>query len=252
MGGFAAWAALQGVARADEPVYDPFEPFNRTMFAVHEALDKAALEPIARGYEAVTPAPVREGVGNALDNLKAPVVLANDVLQLNPERAATTTMRFIINSTLGLGGVFDVAHEMGLEKHDEDFGQTLAAYGVGPGPYLFVPILGPTTLRDGIGRGVDGAAIDPLNTQDFRSDDDIRAGRGAMTGLNTRADILGAVDDVRATSDPYLTIRTTFMLLRETEIRNGKAELPDIPVLEPLAPAEPQSPPTPPPQEPRP
>lgn len=240
--GLAAWATFSGLAIADEPTPDPFEPFNRAMFAVHEAVDKAALEPLARGYEAITPGPVREGVGNALDNLKAPVILANDILQLEPKRAATTTMRFIVNSTLGLGGLFDVAHEMGLEKHDEDFGQTLAKYGVSSGPYLFVPVLGPTTLRDGIGRGVD-AALDPLNSNDYRNDDQIRTSRGVLTGLQTRADILGAVDELRAESDPYLTIRGTYLLLRDSEIRNGKAELPDVPDLPPLPPSEAESPP---------
>jgi phospholipid-binding lipoprotein MlaA len=239
---------LAGPAAADEPVADPWEPFNRSMFAVHETLDKAVLEPVARGYVAVTPAPVREGVGNVLDNLKAPVVLANDVLQFKPDRALTTTGRFLINSTLGIAGIFDVASLMGMQKHDEDFGQTLATWGVGEGPYLFVPVLGPSNLRDGLGRFADGA-IDPLNTQDFRSEDDIRAARGALTGLQTRGDILDVIDEVRAANDPYLTIRTTYQFLRESEIRDGKADLPEIPEMDaitPAAPPQPQSPITPP------
>lgn len=237
-----------GVAAADEPVADPWEPFNRSMFAVHETLDKAVLEPVARGYVAVTPAPMREGVGNVLDNLKAPVVLANDVLQFKPDRALTTTGRFLINSTLGIAGIFDVASVMGLEKHDEDFGQTLATWGVGEGPYLFIPVLGPSNLRDGFGRVADGA-IDPLNTQEYRSEDTVRATRGALTGLQTRGDILDPIDEVRATTDPYLTIRTTYQFLRESEIRDGKADMPAIPDLETLpAPAasQPQSPAIPP------
>lgn len=247
LGGALAAVAWAGPAFADEPVYDPWEGFNRTMFAVHETIDTAVLEPVARGYKAVTPAPVREGIGNVLDNLKAPVVLANDVLQLEPARAGTTTARFLVNTTLGIAGIFDVASLMGLEKHDEDFGQTLGKWGVAPGPYIFIPVLGPSTLRDGAGRVAD-AAIDPINEAEFRNEDEARAIRGVLTGLTARTDVLEAVDEVRATSDPYLTIRTTYMLLRETEIRNGKAELPDLPDFQASPPPEtaPASPPSPP------
>lgn len=234
----AALTAGVGPAAAQSAPEDPFEGFNRSMFAVHEGLDKAILEPVARGYVAITPAPVREGVGNVLDNLKAPVVLANDVLQLDPGRAASTTGRFLINSTLGLAGIFDVASMMGLEKHDEDFGQTLGKWGMPSGPYLFIPVLGPSSVRDGIGRGVD-AALDPINDADLPREDETRALRGALTGLNTRADLLQAVEEMRAESDPYLNLRTTYFLLREAEIANGQALLPDMPDLPDLPPEGP-------------
>jgi phospholipid-binding lipoprotein MlaA len=247
----AALMVSAAPANADEPVYDPFEGFNRAMFAVHEGLDKTVFEPAAKVYTTIVPSPVQEGVGNVLSNLNAPVVLANDVLQLEPARAGTTAGRFLINSTLGLGGVFDVASLFGLQRHDEDFGQTLAKWGAPAGPYLFIPGLGPTNLRDGVGRGVD-AAIDPLNSQDYRSKNTVRGVRAGLTVLQTRADLLGAIEEVRQASDPYLTLRTTYTLLRESEINNGKAATPEIPELDPLAPeaapeATPETAPAPPP-----
>ena len=133
---------------------DPWEDFNRAMFATHETVDRAVLEPVARGYRAVTPQPVRNSVRSFLRNLRSPVILANDLLQGEFGRAGRTVARFGLNSTVGFLGLFDPATGLGIERHEEDFGQTLAVWGVDSGPYLFIPLMGPT-MRDGGGRIVD-------------------------------------------------------------------------------------------------
>ena len=230
--GFAALMAAPGVANAQEAQSDPWEGFNRDMFAVHESVDQAVLEPVARGYRAITPRPVRRGVLNFLRNLRAPVIFVNDVLQGEVRRAGTTAVRFGVNTTIGIAGVFDPATSMGLERHDEDFGQTLAVWGVDSGPYIFVPLLGPTTVRDSAGRMVD-MAFDPLTWAEFDEVDEVRAGRGILTGVATRELVLETVDDIRRDSlDPYVTIRTSYGLLRESAIQNGPADVEDLPEFE--------------------
>ncbi|MDX2276536.1 MAG: VacJ family lipoprotein [Hyphomonadaceae bacterium] len=208
---------------------DPWEGTNRDLFAAHEAIDQAVLEPVARGYRAVTPGFVRTGVTNFLGNLKSPVIFINDVLQAEPSRAGTTVARFGINSTVGLLGLFDPATSMGLERHDEDFGQTLAVWGVESGPYLFIPVLGPTTVRDSAGRVID-MAFDPLNWATFDEADEARAIRGGLTALSVRESLLDQVDEVRENAiDPYVTFRSTYELLRESAIRNGPTDVEELP-----------------------
>lgn len=219
-------------AFAQDTVSDPWEGLNRDLFAVHEGLDNAILEPVARGYRAMTPRLFREGVRNVLQNLRGPVIFANDVLQGEVGRAGTTAARFSLNSTIGLAGVFDPAEAMGLERHDEDFGQTLAVWGVDAGPYIFVPLMGPTTVRDTVGRVVD-SALDPLRWADFDDADTVRTTRTVMTALSVREATLEAIDSVRADSlDPYVTFRSTYGLLRESAIQNGPADVQDLPDFE--------------------
>jgi phospholipid-binding lipoprotein MlaA len=230
--GFAALMAAPGVANAQEAQSDPWEGFNRDMFAVHESVDEAVLEPVARGYRAITPRPVRRGVLNFLRNLRAPVIFVNDVLQGEVGRAGTTAARFCVNTTIGIAGVFDPATSMGLDRHDEDFGQTLAVWGVDAGPYIFVPLLGPTTVRDGAGRIVD-IALDPLTWAEFDDVEKVRIGRTLLAGVATRELVLETVDDIRRDSlDPYVTIRTSYGLLRESAIQNGPADVEDLPEFE--------------------
>jgi phospholipid-binding lipoprotein MlaA len=230
--GFAALMAAPGVASAQEAQSDPWEGFNRDMFAVHESVDQAVLEPVARGYRAITPRPLRRGVLNFLRNLRAPVIFVNDVLQGEVRRAGTTAVLFGVNTTIGIAGVFDPATSMGLERHDEDFGQTLAVWGVDSGPYIFVPVLGPTTVRDGAGRLVD-IALDPLTWAEFDDVDKVRVGRTVLAGVATRELVLETVDDIRRDSlDPYVTIRTSYGLLRESAIQNGPADVQDLPEFE--------------------
>jgi phospholipid-binding lipoprotein MlaA len=230
--GFAALVAAPGVASAQEAQSDPWEGFNRNMYAVHEGVDQAVLEPVARGYRAITPRPVRQGVRNFLRNLRAPVIFVNDVLQGEVGRAGTTVARFGVNTTIGIGGVFDPATSMGLERHDEDFGQTLAVWGVDSGPYIFVPLLGPTTVRDGAGRIVD-IAFDPLTWAEFDEVDEVRIGRTVLAGVSARELVLETVDDIRRDSpDPYVTIRSSYGLLRESAIQNGPTDVQDLPEFE--------------------
>jgi phospholipid-binding lipoprotein MlaA len=208
---------------------DPWQGFNRSMFAVHEGVDQAVLEPVARGYRAVTPSPLRSGVRNFLRNLRGPVIFANDVLQGEAERGATTAARFVLNTTIGIAGVFDPAASMGLEYHDEDFGQTLAVWGVGAGPYLFVPLMGPSNVRDTTGRIID-SVLDPLSYLEGDDAGAFRATRGVLTGVSVREQLLETVDDVRRDSlDPYSTFRSSYELLRESAIQNGRTDVQDLP-----------------------
>lgn len=239
---FAACLAAPSLAAAQEAPAtpevssedqgDPWEGFNRNLFAVHEGVDEAVIEPVARGYRAVTPGVFRQGVRNVLRNLRGPVIFANDVLQGEFSRAGTTAGRFVINSTVGVVGVFDPATPMGLERHDEDFGQTLAVWGVDSGPYIFVPLLGPTTVRDTFGKIVD-VAFDPLTWAEFDEVDNVRLTRTVMSGLSAREQVLETVDDIRRDSlDPYVTIRTSYGLLRESAIQNGPTDVQDLPDFE--------------------
>jgi phospholipid-binding lipoprotein MlaA len=211
---------------------DPWEGFNRHMYGVNDAVDHAVLEPVARGYRAVTPGPVRTGVNNFLHNLGAPVTLVNDLLQGQVKRAGVTAARLGINSTLGVFGLLDPATDFGFERHEEDFGQTLAVWGVGPGPYIFVPLIGPTTLRDGAGQIVD-LAFDPLNWAHFDHDNEARLTRGVVSGVAAREELLDPIESIRRTSiDPYSSIRATYQLTRESEIRNGLSDDEEMPNLD--------------------
>ncbi len=130
---------------------DPIESFNRQVFEFNEVVDRAVLKPVAQAYEFVLPEPVRDCIGNIFSNFREPSNAVNNLLQGKPIDAVSDTCRFVVNSTVGLLGCFDPARQMGLEKHNEDFGQTLGRWGIGSGPYLVVPILGPSTVRDAIG-----------------------------------------------------------------------------------------------------
>lgn len=203
-----------------EQTNDPLEPSNRMWFAVHEAVDQAVLEPIARGYRAAVPEPARMGVRNLLGNFRAPVILLNDLLQGNLARAEVTLGRFMINSTIGLGGILDVARDLGVPGHTEDFGQTLAVWGFGEGPYLFIPMLGPSNPRDLSGFAVDFVS----NPFSYVGQGDIITGltwaRIGATVVDTREALLDPIDQVRQASlDPYATLRSAYRQRRNAEIR---------------------------------
>lgn len=208
---------------------DPIEPFNRTMYSVHEAIDTVALRPAAQVYRFVLPQPVRTGVRNALGNLHAPTILMNDVLQGEMDRGARTAARFLINSTLGLGGIIDVANwQFGIPGHSEDFGQTLAVWGVGEGPYLFLPVLGPSNPRDLLGFGVDVVASPWFW---FGQGSVVDALRWAYTGISivdTREGVLDALDELnRSSLDPYSTLRSAYRQRRNAEIQGTGFTAPD-------------------------
>jgi len=142
---------LGGCASPSHNPKDPFESFNRGAYKFNDALDRAVLKPVAKGYNAVMPAPARRGLSNFFSNLNDVTVTANDVLQFKVKQAASDTGRILVNTTVGILGLIDVATPMGLEKHNEDFGQTLGYWGVGSGPYLMLPFLGPSSVRDSVG-----------------------------------------------------------------------------------------------------
>jgi len=201
---------------------DPIEPFNRAMYDVHQGIDRWVLIPAARGYRAVVPAPVRTSLRNALGNLRSPIVLANDMLQGEPRRAGDTLGRFVINSTLGVGGLFDVAADwFGVRGHSEDFGQTFARWGAGEGPFLFIPVLGPSNPRDlaGFGTGIladpffwlgQGAVVEALGYA-----------RSGVNALDTREGLLEPIELLeRSSIDSYATLRSVYRQRRQAEIEN--------------------------------
>jgi phospholipid-binding lipoprotein MlaA len=202
---------------------DPIEPFNRTMYSVHRGIDRVVLRPVAVGYRKVVPQPVRTGIRNVLGNLRTPVILANDMLQGESRRAGDTLGRFLINSTLGLGGIFDVAgNQLGVRGHAEDYGQTLAVWGVGEGPYLFIPVLGPSNPRDLTGFGL-GIAADPLTwIGQGVAVDALTYTRAGLFVVDTRESLIDPLDAVeRESLDSYATLRSAYRQRRNAEIRNA-------------------------------
>jgi phospholipid-binding lipoprotein MlaA len=200
---------------------DPYEDFNRQMFAFNDGLDKAVIEPVAKGYRAVTNEPVRTGVSNFVNNLGEPITFANEVLQGKIPQAAGTVGRFLVNTTIGIGGIFDPAGSFGIERTDEDFGQTLGVWGVQPGPYLVLPFLGSTSPRDLAGLGVD-AAINPINHAEFENDDATRVGLAALEGLAARESAIETIDGVRQQIDPYTTARRFYVRNRAGLVGNSQ------------------------------
>ena len=230
-----AAAALSAMATAgcatvtaDNP--DPYEDFNRQMFAFNEGLDQAVIEPVAYGYRAVTNEPVREGVGNFASNLGEPLTFVNHLLQGKLPDAGATLGRFVVNTTVGVAGVFDPASTMGMQRTNEDFGQTLGVWGVNSGPFIVLPFLGPTTPRDIVGKGGD-AALNPLNYPEFESDDEIRLGITVLGGINTREGAIERIDELRQQIDPYTTLRRLYGRTRAADIGIPYDEPNDAPEL---------------------
>ena len=215
--------ALGGCATTQQAggVYDPIEPVNRAVFAFNMTLDRFILEPVARGYRFVTPEAARRSVANFLANLRSPVIFANDALQGERDRAGVTLGRFMINTTLGEAGLFDPATTLGYPRHDEDFGQTLGVWGMPAGPYLMLPLLGPSNGRDTTGR-VGDYFMNPLNFCCINQDE--RLGLFGVTAVSEREANIELLDDLRANSiDLYATIRTIYTQKRDADIRNGAA-----------------------------
>lgn len=205
---------------------DPLEPTNRVLYAFNNGLDTVILRPAAQAYRFVVPAPVRGGIHNVLSNLNTPVQLGNDMMEGQPRRAGDTAMRFLINTTVGVLGIFDLAKEWGYPDHDADFGMTLAVWGLPDGPFLFLPVFGPSNPRDAVGLGVDvamdpftwvgqGAAVQALDWSRF-----------ALTALDQRERHLEDVESIKKTAlDPYATFRSLYRQHRAARIedlRNDK------------------------------
>lgn len=208
---------------------DPLEPLNRSVFAFNQGLDKAVFQPAARTYRDVVPLWVRQRIGAAIDNLRAPVIFVNDLLQGEMKRALTTLMRFSFNTTFGLGGLNDFAKEIGFEKHDEDFGQTLAIWGSAPGPYVILPILGPSNPRDAVGRVVD-FLVDPFNAWSANTNrEELTYARTGVAALHARAGLLDFTDDLEKNSiDLYAATRSLYRQTRANAISNGNTDGPDV------------------------
>lgn len=213
---------------------DPFEPLNRAVFQFNTAVDGAVIEPAADAYTAVTPQPARDSVRNVFDNLNRPVVFANAVLQGDIRAASETAGSFVLDSTLGLLGIIPLAKRAGITQHSEDFGQTLAVWGVPEGPYLMLPVLGPSSVRDGTGRFVDRYPH-PFNyNEDFSGSGEAWALRG-LNGLDQRARAQSVMDTLDRTAiDPYVQVRSAWRQSRERAVSNGEArpedyeDLPDF------------------------
>lgn len=223
--------ALAAATAASTTPDDPYESFNRKSFAFSLKLDRAVVGPLARVSAGLTPVPVVKALHNILVNLSEPVVILNDLLQFRPERALKATTRLAINSSFGVVGALDVAAKGGITHEDNGFGDTLGRYGVKPGPYLFVPVLGPSNFRDLIGRGVDEVST-PLFCLSFPYDTEVNSVLPVIGGLDERA---AAGPQIRAllsdAADPYATLRSTYMQSRAAEIRGDNA-LPPLPDIE--------------------
>lgn len=206
---------------------DPLETFNRGSFQFNLFLDRLVLKPVAKAYRFATPGFVKVGVTNFLVNLKTPVTVANDLLQGEPTRATESAGRFMFNTILGFGGVLDIGGMVGMPpRHTEDFGQTLAVYGVGAGPYIMLPLLGPSNPRDLAGFVVD-MVFDPLT---FFAPGDSGLIRSGMDIVSIREANIETVDELQRTSiDFYAATRTLSRQFRENQIRNGaQAPLDDV------------------------
>ena len=208
---------------------DPLEPINRDNFAINQILDSNAIQPIAAFYNAAMPEPAQEGVHNLLLNLKLPATFGNDLLQCEVTRSAQTLGRFTINSTVGVGGLVDVAGEIGIPGHHADFGETLAMYGVDEGPYLILPLLGPSTLRDAAGKVAD-AFLDPLTYISFAGSTYFLVGRNGLEVVDARARNMNTIDDLeRSSLDFYATVRSAYRQHRNAEVKSGESRFDNLP-----------------------
>lgn len=209
--------------RAYEENNDPLEPWNRAMMQLDQGLDTVFFDPIVTGYKTVVPDPGRRSVSKAIRNFRSPITFANDLLQGEGRRAGTTLRRFLINSTVGFFGFFDVAEEWGLPYHYEDLGQTMAVWGIGEGPYLYVPILGPSGARDLSGYTVDVYTFDPMAWVGYADNPfwwQLAYFGGVAIDLKSINE--GALDEFKASSvDYYAALRSAYRQNRAKEIRNG-------------------------------
>jgi len=208
---------------------DPMEGFNRRMFRIHDGIDRALFRPLAMGYKTAVPKPARDGLRNVIGNLTEPIVFLNYLLQFKFGKAAETLARFTLNSTVGVGGLIDVANDEGIDlphRHN-GLGNTLAYYGVKSGPYLFLPFIGPTTLRDILSTPVDGSVLPvavgyPFDRLDYQ------LSSGLVSGLGERVEADAELKSLFATAvDPYATLRSVWLQDRTAEIAALKGKTAD-------------------------
>jgi len=225
---FLAGCASDTQTAGSDPT-DPLESWNRQVFALNQSFDSSVLKPTAEAYVDVVPEPARNGVHNFLVNLDSPVTFANDLLQGEVELAGETVGRFGLNSTIGLGGLIDVATPAGIPLHSSDFGQTLGVWGVGGDPYLVLPLIGPSNPRDLTGYVAD-MFMDPLPYLHIRDYTYWAIGRGAVTVIDERAQNLQTLDDLQKGSvDMYTSMKSLYRQYRATHIRHGQEDVKDLP-----------------------
>lgn len=218
-----ALALLAGCKIAPPRTDDPYENFNRKSYAVNDALDKAFIRPVAVGYRKVTNPPVRRAFSDFFTNIRMPITVANDLLQAKPMAAAEGTGRFLVNLTLGVGGFFDPASQLGLPLDDTDFGITLARWGVPEGPYLVIPLVGPTTARDVWRLPVDSYFFDPLSI--YSRNHDFKDGQyylpQVMYLVTLRSRGIDAESFLQSAYDPYVFIRDAYRQQRLYSLYDG-------------------------------
>lgn len=212
---FAEWEQDTGVE-----VSDPLETVNRGVFWFNEQADRFVIKPVAKGYDWLLPKPVKRGVSNVFDNLFTPVVAVSDLMQGNFQESAEDVGRFVVNSTVGVVGIFDVATGWGLDKRREDIGQAFGAWGIGSGPYLVLPILGPSSVRDGV--GLVGNYF--LSPQNYIEDDGVRWGVTVLGGIDTRYRLLDASTVLeQAALDRYAFVRSSYAQYRQNLVEDKDA-----------------------------
>ena len=205
---------------------DPIEGFNRAIFKFNEKADNAVFKPVAKGYQAIVPGFVDKGISNVFGNIEDIVTMFNSLLQLKIRQGSLDATRVMVNSTAGLLGLIDVASDMGLLKHREDFGQTLGHWGVGTGPYLILPFLGPSTLRDTVGMVVDNQTFDPTYDINHRP---TRNSLIVTDAIDKRADLLGASNILeKAALDRYSFLKESYFQKRKIDINNGELAFPEF------------------------
>jgi phospholipid-binding lipoprotein MlaA len=235
---------------------DPWESWNRGVYRVNDALDRAVAKPVARTYVRAVPAPVRTGISNVQSNLRVTTVMVNNALQGKFKAAANDLARFVVNLTVGVGGLLDPATQMGLDRNDEDFGQTLGRWGVPPGPFVEIPVLGPSTARDAPARVVD-FYTGPTH---YIRNNGIAWGMYGLFLVDTRASVLSLDETLSKVYDPYAFIRDAYLQRRAYLISDGKtaeeepledpgADQPESPKTD-STPSPTTPPPTPPPEAP--
>jgi phospholipid-binding lipoprotein MlaA len=226
-------AARPAIAQQPPPVVvedngDPWENSNRAVFEFNQSIDHAVLVPVANAYRAILPAPVRDGIHDFLQNLNSPIIFANDVLQVQPNLAGDTVARFLINTTIGLGGTIDVATKIGIPYHTNDLGITFATWGVQSGPYMMLPVLGPSNPRDLVG-DVGDSFGDPANIVASQHHLILASiARGTVSGIDQRSRNIESLAEIERTSlDYYATIRSLARQRRAAQIRHQKEDVPN-------------------------
>lgn len=223
-----AYAAENAASKTDVvSIEDPFETYNRYIFSFNQGADEYFLRPVASGYRYITPEPLRERLGHFSDNMNEPLSMVNSFFQGDFERGMKTFWRFIINSTFGIGGLNDVATSAGIPAQEEDFGQTLAVWGFGQGQYFVLPIFGPTSTRDGVGR-IGDWLTDPVSWA-LINEGFVQFGIGVGQGIIERERFLDQIDDINDSSlDPYVTYRSIYLQRRDAQIHNRNSAMPDL------------------------